>query len=287
MNPPSIPARASPGQWIPPSITPERLASGSRRAFHQSCPPVHFQSSSNVFNLTKLPNFTAPELPLSLPVNSAGGRILLTLISDFPMRFAMQFSVHLPYAISVLHFTMHFFMRFPSAIPLCISLCIFVCLPYVTSLRISLCISMCTFRMQFPQMFRNAFLCAVELCRTQRFYRKIPSQCRRFVSGGVPGFMLGVTSGVVSRVVLGICRGFVRGCVGGYVGSMSGVCRGLCRENVGVCLGGRVEDIVGSMSGACQGSEGSEASRSIRKVPEAGCQRFLGGLRRNCPGEIS
>ena len=72
---------------------------------------------------------------------------LPTSLFNFPMHFAMRFSVY-----------------FPCAISRCISLCNSLCFPCAVSLGILQCISLRTFHVQFPYAIRYAFLCALSLC---------------------------------------------------------------------------------------------------------------------------
>ena len=73
---------------------------------------------------------------------------------SFPARASMYFNVYFPCA------------------------CLYV-LHCLLSFRMHLCISLCTCLMNACMHFTFCFPCAVELCRTERLYRRNPSQCFR------------------------------------------------------------------------------------------------------------
>ena len=81
-------------------------------------------------------------------------------LSTFPAHASMHFTVYFPCAC---------LYEFHCLLPLCMHLCI------------SLCTCPMHFAVHFPwhasMHFIVYFPCAVELCRTQRLYRKNPSQC--------------------------------------------------------------------------------------------------------------
>ena len=99
---------------------------------------------------------------------------LCASLCSCPMRVSMHFTVYVP---STCLYAFHYL--------LCACLCAFHCL-------LCLCNSLSSFPMQlssaerndlttstFPMQFTIYFPYAVELCRTQRLYRKNPSQCFR------------------------------------------------------------------------------------------------------------